>query len=79
MGLNAANINFAHAELDIQGIYNYQVEVAKQTIHFNQRMEYFLQGEQSLINYYNQELRNLLVSFPVYHVIFPDYLDLRSQ
>lgn len=77
-GLNAADTMLAHAELEVQATYNYQVEVAKQTIQYHQRMEYFKQGEQSHINYFNQELRNLLASFPVYFTIFPDYLDLRG-
>lgn len=77
-GLNTAEMNLAQAQLEINATYSYQVEVAKQTIQFNQRMEYYKQGEQSLINYFNQELHNLLASFPVYFTIFPDYLDLRN-
>ena len=29
------------------------------------------------MNYFDQELRQLLASFPVYFTVFPDYLDLR--
>lgn len=77
-GMNAANLYLAQAELEIQKNYDFQVEAAKQSIQYNYRMAYYNQGEQSLIVHFNHELRNLLVSFPVYATIFPDYLDLRD-
>lgn len=77
-GLNFAEASLAQAQMEIQANYNYQVEVAKQTIQYNQRMDYYKQGVQAIINFYDQELHNLLAQFPVYYTIFPDYLDLRN-
>lgn len=78
-GLNAANIHLAQNELEIKGNYNFQVDIIKQNLQYSQRAEYFNQGQQSLVNYFNQELHYLLSGFPIYHVMFPDYLDLRAK
>lgn len=79
IGLNKANVDFSIEEMKIQNHYAFQVEIAKQSIQYNQRMEFYKNGEESLIVYFNRELVNLLASFPIYHTIFPDYLDLRIQ
>lgn len=76
-GLNFAEMCLAQAQAEIQNNYAYQVELAKQTIQYNQRMTYYNQGEAALVNYFDQELRTLLTALPVYYGIFPDFLDLR--
>jgi hypothetical protein len=77
-GLAAAEITLVQMETEIQATYAYQVELCKQSIQYNQRMEYYNQGLSYLINFYDLELNRLLSTFPVYFTIFPDYLDLRS-
>ncbi len=76
-GLTAAEITLVQAQMEIQATYSYQVELCKQSMQYNQRMEYYKQGLNSLVNYYDYELHSLLAAFPVYYTIFPDYLDLR--
>ena len=77
-GLSAAELNLAQASLEIETTYTYQVEVAKQSIQYNQRMDYFNQGEKGVISFYNHELHKLLAAFLVYYTPCPGYLDLRN-
>lgn len=77
-GLNAAERSLAQMELEIETTYAYQVELCKQSIQYNQRMDYYNQGENSIRIYFNQELIRLLATFPVYLPVLPDYLDLRT-
>ncbi len=77
-GLANAEMTLTQMELEIQATYNYQVELCKQSIQYYQRMEYYNQGEYSLIRFFDQELNGLLTTFPVYLTLLPDYLDLRS-
>jgi hypothetical protein len=77
-GLASAEITLVQMEIEIQTAYDYQVELCKQAIQYNQRMDYYTQGENALISYYNQELTHLLATFPVYLTILPDFLDLRN-
>ena len=78
MGLAAADSALSQRELEIEATYAYQVELCKQSIHYYERMASFQHGEQSLIFTYDNQLRELLATFPVYLPTLPDYLDLRS-
>lgn len=77
-GLTSAEMILLQMELEIQTAYEYQVELCKQSIQYHQRMEYFKQGVANMTNFFAQELKELLATFPVYLAILPDYLDLRS-
>jgi hypothetical protein len=77
-GLVAAETTLLQTELEIQTAYAYQVEFCKQSMQYHQRMEYYKQGESNMTHYFAQELNHLLATFPVYLMILPDYLDLRS-
>lgn len=78
-GLLAAELNLAQASLEIEAAYKLQVEVVKQTIQYNQRMDYFRQGEKAGVNYFNSELHKLLATFPTYYTPCRDFLDLRNR
>ncbi len=78
MGFASAKSALYQRELEIEATYAYQVELCKQSIHYNERMAYFQQGEQSLIYAYDNQLSGVLATFPVYLSTLPDYLDLRS-
>ncbi len=77
-GLEAADLSLSQCELEIQATYTYQVEMCKYSIHYQERMASYQQGQQSLNHFYNNELTALLATFPVYLTVLPDYLDLRD-
>jgi hypothetical protein len=77
-GLNAAELHLAQAELEIRMTYDYQVQLVKQSLQYDQWMAYYQNGEQSAVNYFDQQLHDLLATFPVYWTIFPDFLDIRG-
>lgn len=77
-GLEAAKSNLSLLEFGIHTAYTCQVEICKNSMQYNQRMEQFKMGEKSLVHYFNEELVALLSHFPVYLTDLPDYLDLRG-
>lgn len=77
-GLNAAKAALQQMQFEIQNIYSYHEEQCKQSIQYHQRKILLDMGHQATIDYFNQQLHDLLATFPVYLLALPDYLDLRG-
>ena len=75
--LQLAETTLRNMESEIQTAYELSVQLCKQAIHFDERINQLKMGKEGLTHYFNHELCGLLGQFPFYLPSLPDYIDLR--
>lgn len=79
IGYQAAKDYYNVRQMEINGIYDYNVSVIKQQIQYDARMVYFIDGEKSLYDYYDNQYMQVLAQFTIVDYGVADWVDLRNQ